>query len=340
MFQIPPLPRTIEAARRDLESHKPDVRADAARDLGQPREPAELDARVELLARALGDGSPLVRKAAVLALADLNAKEVVPTLLGLLADPDLRVRQMVVLAVGELAESDDAEVLGRLLGLTRAGDPAIRFQALSALAGLARADAREEILAAASDPDAEIRELAARLIAEHLVPVFGVEPALEAVLRTLTRDATPRVALSAEIEALSLGIDVGHVHLLALLQGKLRPSEAADDRRAIDLCAKWEILAAMPALRRRAFGWLGVSLDPYRWQIRATLARLGDTRAIRAIKAGIERGRWLRRTLAVEAAGAAQLVELGPRLERLRGRAELVDQDVLEHTLLALAGAR
>src|SRR5690606_27206850 len=135
MFQLPPLPRTIDAARRDLASPKAEVRADAARDLGQPgQHAADLDRRVELLAGALGDEQPLVRRAVVLALADLGAKQALPALLGLLADPDLRVRQMVVLALGELAEPGDAEVSGRLLALTRAGDPAVRYQAISALA--------------------------------------------------------------------------------------------------------------------------------------------------------------------------------------------------------------
>jgi len=340
MFQVAPLPRTLEAARRDLSSPKPEVRADAARDLGQQGQGDDAPARIELLAAALTDASPLVRRRAVLALADVDATGVVPALLGLFADPDLGVRQMAVLAVGELAQRGDEEVEGRLLALARAGDPSIRYQALAALAGLTGAQARAEILAAARDVDPEIRELSVRLAAEHLTGGGALDPELERHFRTAVADEASRVALAAEIEGLTLGLDVGCQHVIGLLIGRLRPSEAADERRAIALAAKGGMNAAVPALRRRAFGWFGISLDPYRWPIRAALARLGDARAMKAIGSGIDRGRWLRRTLAVEAAGAAGLVALLPRLLRLRGRAELVDQDVLEQALTALSAPR
>jgi len=337
MFQIAPLPRTLEAARRDLSSAKAEVRADAARDLGQQGHGPDAPERITLLITALSDSSPVVRRTAVVALADLEAKEALPTLLTLLADADLRVRQMVVLALGELARDGDREVEGRLLGLTRAGDAAIRYQALAAVAGLLHDGARSEILAAASDQDAEIRELGVRLAAQHLTAGRPLDPAVEALLRQGAADGAARVALAAEIEALTLGLDVGVAHVLDLLAGRLRGSEAADERRAIGLCAQRGIQAAVPILRRRGLGWFGISIDPYRWPIRAALARLGEPRAARAILRGLRSRRWLTRTLAVEAAGEAGLVDLRRHLTLLEDRAELVDQDVLKQALLALS---
>lgn len=340
MFQLPPLPRTLEAARRDLSSPKVHVRVDAARDLGHQGRADDSDARIDLLLTALADTAPAVRRTAALALADLEARRAFPALLGLFADPDLRVRQMAVLAVGELARAGDDEAEGRLLGLTRAGDAAIRYQALAALAGLSGAEARPQILSALGDQDPEIRELSVRLAAEHLAATGSLDAEVERLLRVAAEDSEPLVALAAEIEGLSLGLDLGRRHVLELLTRRQRPSDARDERRAIELCARWGMNEAIPALRKRAFGWFGLSLDPYRWPIRATLARLGDARAIKSITRGVDRGRWLRRTLAVEAAGAAGLRELGPRLLHLRGQAELVDQEVLEQALAALSVPR
>jgi hypothetical protein len=339
MFQVLPLPRTLEAARRDLASAKAEVRADAARDLGQQGHGADAGDRITLLITALGDPAPMVRRNAVVALADLDAKQALPTLLGLLADSDLKVRQMAVLALGELAHTGDHEVEGRLLGLTRAGDAAIRYQALAALAGLVREGAREEILMAAADQDPEIRELGVRLAAQHLTAGRPLDPAVEALLEQAARDGSARVALAAEIEALTLGLDIGVSHLLDLLAGRMRGSEAADERRAIGLCAQRGISAALPILRRRGLGWLGISLDPYRWPIRAALAAMGEAGATRAIARGLRSRRWLTRTLAVEAAGEAGLVELRAHLARFEDRADMVDQDVLEQALLALSSS-
>jgi len=340
VFQIAPLPRTLEAARRDLSSPKAHVRADAAHDLGQQGRTADAPARIELLLGALSDPAPLVRRRAAVSLADLGAEEALPLLVALFADADLRVRQMAVLAVGELAQGGDREVEGRLLGLTRAGDPSIRYQALAALGGLVGRGVRSEILAAALDSDAEVRELCIRLAAEHLVEAGQVAPEVKVLFEQGARDPVARVALAAEIEALELGLDVGVARILDLLAGRLRGSEAADERRAIFLCARRGIEQAVPILTKRAFGWFGFSLDPYRWPVRGALARLGEPRAARAIGRSIEHGRWLARTLAVEAAGEAGLDQFRDSLVALRGRLELVDQDVLEQALSALPEAR
>jgi len=339
MFQLPPLPRTLDAARRDLKSPRVEVRADAARDLGQQGKLADTDARIELLTAALADAAPLVRRRAVISLADLEARPALPAVLGLLADPDLGVRQMAVLAMGELSEEDDREVEGRLLGLTRAGDPAIRYQALAALGGLRKGEAESEILAAGADPDPEVRELAVRLAAEHLSPDGHLRPPAVQLLRALATDQAPLVALCAEIEGLAFGLDLGTSHVLELLAGRLRTREAADERRAIALCAERGVESALPILRRRAFGWLGFSLDPYRWVLRGALARLGDAHARRSIARAVRSRRWLTRTLAVEAAGLGRLVELRPQLLGLSGHAELVDQDVLDQALSLLSEA-
>src|SRR6476619_3126583 len=113
MLAPPPLPRTLEAALRDLRSARPDVRASAIGDLVRHARASESVRRdaVAQLERALDDGAPRVRSAAAVALGDVSASESVAKLLVAIEDADVHVRQMALNALGEIG---DPRVLPRL----------------------------------------------------------------------------------------------------------------------------------------------------------------------------------------------------------------------------------
>lgn len=226
--------------------------------------------------------------------------------------------------------------MGRLCALLQAGDPAIRYQALSAYSGLARAGARGEILLATRDHDAEVRELALRLLSEILLVDRSLDPELAAALVLASRDSSPSVRTIAQVFCGEWGFDAARDEIVALAIRRRRAREARDEQLAIELCGRLALGAAAPGLARRAFGVFGVSLDPFRWTARAALSRLGDARATRRIEKGLGGRSFLERNLAVRAVGEAGLVSLRGRLEGLRGDGAAVDQEVLTEALAAL----
>src|SRR5690242_4912915 len=110
MFGLESLPRSLDAALRDAQHEKSRIRASALADLA--RHAADGDARaVNAITAALrGDPSAEVRAAAAIALADGRAKGAVEIVLRATADENMRVRQMALIALGELAGGTDARV--------------------------------------------------------------------------------------------------------------------------------------------------------------------------------------------------------------------------------------
>src|SRR4051812_19408408 len=133
MLGLPPLPRTAEAALRDAEHPSAVVRLSALRDLvrhaqGDARERATL----AIIALLRSDPHAELRAEAAVALADAEAAGARQALLAALDDPTLRVRQMALLALGELGEPGDRALVERLGEELGALEPALRFQALVA----------------------------------------------------------------------------------------------------------------------------------------------------------------------------------------------------------------
>src|SRR5262245_47405049 len=145
MFGPTLLPRTLEAAVRDVSSKKPAVRADAVRDL--VRHAGEARERVlRALESAVRDEHPAVRSAAALALADIQGREALSSLLVAVEDDNAHVRQMAITAVGEIGDSRATERLRRALSDPR---PEVRFQAVMAFPRVVArtSDAVEALLA-------------------------------------------------------------------------------------------------------------------------------------------------------------------------------------------------
>lgn len=336
VFKVPLLRRKLSAAARDLGHTDARIRLEALRDLRAPGADGERDERVTVLLPALADAVPEVKKEALLALADLEAREALPAIFHLLSDGDLGVRSMATLALGEIASPGDEEALARVRPLLAARDPALRYQALAAHVRLAPSEAERALTDALGDEDAELRSLAVRLLEEHVLPQLEFPEKWARAITTATHDASADVRLVAELVAGQLGLTLGYSEIVAVVNRKRRVREPRDEQLAVELAGRLRLEAAKPGLSSRAFGTFGFAVDPFRWQARAGLAALGDARARALVEKALDRGSYQERTLAVFAIGQVDLESFRARLEALRDHAERVDLDVLEATFVQL----
>jgi HEAT repeat protein len=354
VFRAPPLPRTLEAALRDVVSTKPAVRADALRDLARHAGP---DASEEAAARgaeilrafetALRDAAPEVRAAAALGLADARAKEALPALLVAVEDESGHVRQMAITALGELGDSRATERLRRALSDPR---PEVRFQAAIAFPRVcvARGDAIEALVRATEDSDPMVCQVALRMAEE--MGALGddgsdpeaqvVDPRVLARARALVEHASPLVRTAAAIILARDGDELGRDTLVAVASGELSTSDGEDEAAAIELCGELGERRAVRGLEKRAFGGLlGLRSDRFAWHARVALARMGHERARREILRDL--GSWDRgrRILAVAAAGRARMSEAREALLRLRDTNQVDAQPVDDALALIDGGA-
>ncbi len=333
MFKLHPLPRTLSAAERDLGSADSKVRLSALRDLA--RFPAEARAS-QLAAEKLRDADAEVRAQAALILADLGARESLPDVLQLLEDAHLRVRQMALVSLGELATPGDEAALSRAGAFLTVPEPALRFQAVAAWARIATVGAEDVLAERSRDTDPKVRGLALRLIQEHWVDRERELPARLA--RAATEgldDEEPSVRLVAAILLARAGLDTSVEVLIDAAARRRGVVEPIDEQDAIELCGELGLQAAVPVLRRRAFGLWGRSRDPFGMQAKVALALLGDERARASIIEGLSARSWQVRAIAVDSAARARLREALPGIEALRGDPKL-DPELLERALSAL----
>lgn len=337
MFRLAPLPRKLDAALADVRNPKIDVRLSAIVDLERLARGDAREEAIRALVRVLvADRAPGLRAEAALALADAEAREALSDLIAALGDEAPRVREMVLLALGELgmlAEPKLAELIGRRL---TDDEPAVRFQALNALARLGARELPDAVLAASRDVDLEVRLLALRLAS--------------------SLDGAERETLSRRARALLSAADLRERTLAAILLGEEGGEQArrvlADALNTRRFCGTEEeealvveragevgLLEAAPGLRRRAFGWFGFSNAPTAFQARAALARLGEPRARRAILADLDARSRDVRSLAALSAGLAGLVEARGALERLAADPGRADPDTVSAALARLDAA-
>jgi hypothetical protein len=342
MFGLESLPRSLEASLRDRDSDRPHVRLSAVRDLGRhaaaDRSGRALSALRETLAN---DASVEIRGAAALSLADAEARTAAPALIRALeADTHEHVRQMALLALGEVGTPDDPRLLEVVRMALEDGAPALRFQALIASHKLDTANAEGALLVAATrDADAEVRHLAFRLLEERVTSEDGVATPSDVVLQAACAglaDGVLAPRLAAAILLAHAGDDRGDAVLAeAVSDASGVGIDPEDEQTAIVLAGERAIVAARPGLARRAFRAL-LGKDRFSYEARIALSRLGDERARRTISAGLRA--WSRdaRTLAVVAAGRARLVEARGVIETMRGDAGRAEPEAVEEALLLL----
>lgn len=339
MYGWSPLPRTLAAALRDVVHTAPRVRLSAVGDLERLCEGAGRDAAVEALITALaGDRDQEVRAAAALALADARAEHGLDVLIRAAEGDEPRVRQLALVAVGELASRGHGEAV-RVVKLALAEPaPALRFQALLAASHLMfEGELLDALIGACTDIEARVRYITCRLLEQLAsdVPNSEVPERVARALDTLFRDSDSEVRLSAAVALAQRGSEIAARRLVeALNQGT--PMQPEDEQAAIELCAEQELQAAVPGLRERAWGHWYKGSSSFMFQARVALARLGDERARRDILNGLSS--WSRpvRTRSAVAAGLAGLQEARARLMAMQSDDRQADSYSVAEALRAL----
>jgi len=344
MFGLPPLARSLEAALRDAGSERPAVRLSAVRDLGALA-PEDRSGRAVLALREalVSDAAPSVRAAAAVAFADSELKSGVEALLRAMDDPDPFVQQMVLLALGELGSVDHPRVR-ETVERALAGDVApLRFQALIAAHRLGMDGVDATLLAATDDPDPEIRHLSLRLLEERATASAEADaaPRPNDAVQGAARARLADPALSVRVAAaILLGKAGGHEGdaVLAEVVSDARGVDVEDEQAAVVLAGELGIAAARRGLERRAFGGL-LGRGRFGYESRIALARLGDSRARRAIARGLTA--WSRdvRTLAVMAAGHAGLTEARSAIEAMQDDPRRAEPEAVAEALRLLRAA-
>jgi HEAT repeat protein len=337
MLGFTPLPRTLEAALRDAQHARPDVRLAALADLKRHARSGQDSAQGALVTRLKADPEPQVRAAAALALADIDARGVLGALVDASQDDDPNVRQMALLGVGELAEAEHAEA--RAVAMRGLVDrvAAVRYQAVVALARLQGEASLESLLVGSRDADPEVRHVAFR-VAEEVFGARGRESAPLPLLqraRGALRDDNRAVQVAAAILLAALGEETGSARLVEIVNDRRRFAHAEDEIIAVELCGQLKLEQATVGLERRAFGFWG-GRTPVGWHARVALAELGHPRAKSAILRGLSA--WSRdaRTLAVAAAGRARLKEARELLRRMAESPARAEPDAVKEALAAI----
>lgn len=329
-----PLPRTLEAALRDVQDPKVQVRVSAAKDLVAHGTEARAKV-VAALEKALSDSNGLVRAAAAEGLGALAGKEALSALLVAVEDEHQIVRQTAIQALGEIGDSRAQQRLSRALKDDR---PEVRFQAVMAYPRVASSpqDAMTALLAATRDPDDTVAHIAFRMAEELTEDARGVvpEPILARAKVCLERGSPKLRAVSAVLLATAGRPDADAV-LGQIVEGKLPDADPEDVAAAIELAGERGLSALQPALHKRAFGGL-LRRDPFQWQARVALARLGEARAKKEILAELSAGSFERRTLAASAAGRARLSEARSLLLALRDQPERAEPSAVDAALALL----
>jgi HEAT repeat protein len=326
VFALSPLPRNLAAALRDTHATKAEVRRSALRDLVRHADSADRSTVVSRMAAVLrDDADPEVRGAAAVALADAGAAEAVDDLLAAIGDAHLRVRQLALVALGEVGAPDHAGVRGALEQAFVDEAAALRYQALIGLVRIVAPEVDPILVTATRDSDADVRYLAIRLIEEHRI-VAGQDQApveltvpIAARLRALLRDDSPAVRLAAAIALGHAGDAAGAACIVAAVDAPFGRFDLEDEQAAVELAGVLRLESARRGLHRRAFGWFGLSLDPTSYPARIALARCGDERATGAILRGLTARTRDARTMAVVAAGRARLAAAREPIRAMRG---------------------
>jgi len=325
MLAPPPLPRTVEASFRDLDSARPQARMSSIEDLARHagRDPGVRARAIPPLERALRDDVPGVRSAAAVALADLHAKEALPALLVAIEDADDHVRQMALSALGEIGDPRATPRLHRALSDPR---PEVRYQAIIAYTRVVAGDEPEALralLVALDDEDESVRYIALRLIEERVDAGHrdGLAPIVARALALLDAPV-PHLAVVAAIVLAKLGDARAKGLLLRVVDGRFRvprgPAEE-DEREAVELTGALGMREAIPALERRAFGLLRRVKDTCAYAATIALARMGHPRARAELLRDLRASKRATCEAAVVAVGRARLAEARPIVASLTG---------------------
>ncbi len=328
MLAPPPLPRTLDAALRDLASPRAETRASALPDLVRHALSSD-DVRARAIPLATAaltkDESPRVRSAAAVALGDLRADSALPALLVAIEDPDVHVRQMALNALGEIGDLRAVPRLARALDDAR---PEVRYQAVIAYARLATdaGDVDRALARACADEDDAVRYIALRVAEERIDArsraTCGAQVLAEA--RARVDNDVPHVALAAAILVAKSGGESEERARAIILEvvrgGKVGASlaEKEDERECVELAGAIGLREAIPDLERRAWGLAALVRDTCAWHAKIALARMGHARASSEIVRDLDSPRADTRSAAIVAAGRARLVQARDKIASMK----------------------
>lgn len=326
MLAPPPLPRTLEASLRDLDSARPEVRASAVGDLvrhARRDDDVKKKALPKLEAR-LADEHPGVRAAAAIALGDLQAKNLLPKLLVLVDDDDAHVRQMAINALGEIGDERAAPRLRRALTDSR---PEVRYQSTIAIARVLSdpKEIEEALVRATRDDDDAIVHIALRLAEERIDEGKGIGGEVLTRARVLREKSdSSHVAIVAAIVLAKAGDESGNDLVLRVVRGERIKGQATakeDEQAAVELAGQLGMKEAIPHLEKRAWGLASWVSDTSPFHAKIALARLGNDRAKQEILKDLDSGKREIIEAAVVAAGRARIAEAKSTIERLSAAA-------------------
>lgn len=326
---------------RDAAHSKPRVRLSAIADLARFAETDEREQCVPpLLALLCDDVDTDVRAAAALALADIQAVEGLEALLDAADHGPPRVRQMALVAIGELAEPGDEAAVRRVREALGSDAPALRFQALVAAGRLlGEKDLLACLSAGLSDVEARVRYVACRIAEERFFGAARPSEALHSLedrFQALLSDPDRDVALVAAVLLGRRGSERARALVVEALNRRRGFSQPEDEQAAIEMCADLRLDAARPGLRARAFGGVLGGASPLGFQALVALARLGDAQAHEQIVRGLSSFRRTVRAQSVAAAGQARLQAARPRLLEMRRDKRSADLRAVAEALEAL----
>jgi HEAT repeat protein len=268
--------------------------------------------------------------------------EALADLLLAVEDGEPLVRQMAIAALGEIGDPRATERLRRALADERAE---VRFQAVMAFprVSVERADALEALLHATHDEDAFVCHIALRMT-DEVRDGSAPDARVLARARALLGHASIEVRVASAILLASPGDAVPEkekaraLEILAeVARGELRTRDREDEAAAIELCGEIGVEAARAGLETRAFGGLlRLRRDRFSWHARVALARMGHARAAAEILGELGARDRDVRTLAVAAAGRAQLAAARERILAMRGDEARADPHAVDEALASL----
>lgn len=342
MYIWSPLPRSLNATFRDIENPKPRVRISALADLtrwagGEDR--TRCIAQLVEVFRA--DADLEVRAEAAIALADAGAREALGALTEVADRGPPRLRQMALVAIGELATREDEPALRVVEAALESDAPALKFQALVAASHLfAPARLFSHVLLGLADAEPKVRYVACRIAEERFFDAAdAVQAGLAELHERLTHllvDPDPAVVIAAALPLARRGSTRACDLLVAALNRRAGFSQAEDEQAAIELCGELGLVAARPGLYTRAFGgWFGAA-SPLAFQARVALAKSGDERARALILRGLSSSSRSVRAQSVAAVGQARIEAARPRLLEMGRDETQADPHSVAEALAAL----
>ena len=331
MFSLAQLPRKLSAIKADIGNSNLRVRKDVLKDMRRSLgEESERSERISILQKVLKDEAAELRSDALLALCDYEANTSVSHVIACLRDSEIKVRQMALVAIGELAITDDERALSSIRPFLGASDPSLRYQALVALAQVSPVAARCELVDGLRDSDAEIAALSVRLSGEVSEISWESEPKIVDGLKLAAQHVDHRVRVAAQLLGGDFKIDMPRHEICALVNRTRKPPEPTDELWAIELAYKYDLRSTLPALRRRAYGLIGVSFDPSRFMALVVLCAFGDSEATERAKKQLLSKKIVNRHAVLEAIVSLKLASMGPHVERAISSGRFFEESLIE----------